>query len=108
MVSARYRAEMDRRNRIQNNRGRNKSRLIEGAVFEDFDPCEVFERDEWYCQLCATEVGRAMRYPDPMSATLDHVKPIAHGGDHTLANSQLSHLVCNVRKRDRWAPTETV
>jgi 5-methylcytosine-specific restriction endonuclease McrA len=36
--------------------------------------------------------------PDPLSASLDHIKPLALLGGHDEDNLQLAHLGCNARK----------
>ncbi len=59
------------------------------------------ERDGWTCGICHEPVDRTLRHPDPMSASHDHVVSLVKGGDHSYANSQLAHLVCNLRKKDR-------
>lgn len=71
------------------------------AVVEEVDRDVVFERDGWVCQLCGDPVNSSIEYPHPMSKSLDHVKPIALGGEHTYENTQLAHLVCNARKGAR-------
>lgn len=71
------------------------------AKVEDFAPREVYERDEWVCQLCRLPIDPAIAWPDSMSPSVDHVVPLAKGGDHSLANVQAAHLGCNSRKRDR-------
>lgn len=58
----------------------------------------VFTRDRWRCHLCGEKVDKRLRWPDPMSASLDHVRPICRGGSHTYFNVRLAHLTCNVRK----------
>lgn len=69
-----------------------------GAMVESFQSEEVYERDGWICGLCLEPVDRELRWPDPMSASLDHVIPLSKGGEHSRANTQLAHLDCNVRK----------
>lgn len=82
---------------------RRKVRLTNNGPSERFTDLEIFERDNWRCQLCGGAVDRTLPYPNPMSASLDHVLPIARGGGHTRKNAQLAHLGCNSRKRDRAA-----
>ena len=42
------------------------------------------------------------KFPDPWSATLDHIVPIAKGGDPAdINNLQLAHLQCNRMKAAR-------
>lgn len=37
-----------------------------------------------------------------MSASIDHVVPMARGGPHLYTNVQCSHWVCNVLKSDSY------
>lgn len=67
-----------------------------GLEYEDIDREIVFERDEYICGLCHLPVDRNLKYPDPMSKSLDHIVPISRGGSHTYDNVQCSHLYCNV------------
>lgn len=59
---------------------------------------EVYERDDWLCGICRTAVDETLTWPDPQSASLDHVVPLSKGGTHTLDNVQCAHLVCNLQK----------
>jgi 5-methylcytosine-specific restriction endonuclease McrA len=43
-------------------------------------------------------VDKRLAWPDPKSASLDHVRPISRGGSHTYFNVQLAHLTCNLKK----------
>lgn len=57
------------------------------------------------CGICGQPVDKSLPYPDPMSATVDHIIPINRGGHPAdLANLQLSHLRCNRAKSDRVPP----
>ena len=71
------------------------------GVVEVIDRLEVFAAGEWVCQLCKTAVDPSLKYPDPLSASLDHIQPLSLGGSHTRANVQLAHLECNVRKSNK-------
>ena len=43
-----------------------------------------------------------LKYPDPMSKTVDHIIPIAKGGHPSdLSNLQLAHRCCNRQKSDK-------
>lgn len=64
----------------------------------------VAERDGWVCRLCNKDVDPALLVPHPLAATLDHVLPLARGGEHTMSNAQLAHFLCNSTKRDTIAP----
>ena len=69
--------------------------------FHNIDPREVFERDSWTCGLCGKRVNRRLKFPNPRSASLDHIIPLSRGGPHTYQNVQLAHLKCNLEKRDQ-------
>lgn len=57
------------------------------------------------CGICGRPVDFSLRYPDPMSKTVDHIIPINRGGHPSdLSNLQLAHLACNLAKSDRVLP----
>lgn len=76
---------------------------LRGAFVEAFDRREIFERDGWVCQICELPIVPTVQWPDPGSASLDHVVPISRGGLHSRANAQAAHLHCNVVKSDKIA-----
>jgi hypothetical protein len=63
---------------------------------EKFESLEIFMRDGWICQLCKKRVNKKLKWPHPMSASLDHIIPVNNGGPHTKVNCQLAHLRCNI------------
>ena len=69
-----------------------------GVAYEPVDKRRVFDRDRWRCGLCRRKVDPLLAYPDPMSASLDHIHPMSLGGAHTHANVHLAHLRCNLDK----------
>lgn len=71
---------------------------LRGGRVESFTAEEIFERDGWRCGICQQRVGRTLEHPHPRSASLDHIIPIAAGGDHVRENVQCAHLGCNSRK----------
>jgi len=74
---------------------------LDGGMYERIDSREIYERDRWRCGLCGKKVNRRLRYPHHLSASLDHIVPIADGGRHVRANVQLAHWICNSRKQHR-------
>lgn len=68
---------------------------------------KVSWRDLWAaggdCGICGELVDATVRWPDPMSGSLDHIVPLARGGAHDPSNVQLAHLRCNIAKRDHTA-----
>lgn len=81
---------------------RRRARLHQ-VTHEDFDRQEIFERDNWVCQICSIPVDRELPYRKPNSPSLDHIVPVARGGAHTRANAQTACLRCNMRKGARVA-----
>jgi hypothetical protein len=55
---------------------------------------KVYERDNYLCRYCNKQLTR-------FTATLDHVTPVAEGGDNTLGNLVTACLDCNSRKNVR-------
>lgn len=74
---------------------------IRGGEVERFSRLEVFARDDWTCGLCDSPVDPTLTFPDPASASLDHIAPVSLGGAHTRANTRLAHLGCNASRGNR-------
>jgi len=55
---------------------------------------KIFERDGYKCRYCGKQLTR-------FTATLDHVKPVAEGGDNSFDNLLTACLDCNSRKQKR-------
>ena len=54
------------------------------------------------CALCGKPVDKTLPFPDPFSATVDHIIPVAKGGHPSaLDNLQLAHLICNQVKSSK-------
>ena len=54
------------------------------------------------CAICGHPVDFSLKYPDPMSACIDHIIPIVKGGHPSdIDNLQLAHLTCNRQKSDK-------
>lgn len=82
-----------------------RAREAGATVVEVFEREQVFERDGWTCQRCGLAVSLDVDALDPTSATVDHVTPLSHGGEHTLNNAQCLCLMCNSIKRDSLTVT---
>lgn len=61
------------------------------------------ERDGDDCQLCQQPIDFTLPYPDPMSRTVDHIRPRSAGGPTTLTNLRLAHWACNNRRGAVWS-----
>ena len=70
-----------------------RARLL-GQWVEHVDHIVVWDRDGGICHICK----------EPAEASdwhLDHVIPLALGGEHSYANTAVSHSICNRRKGAR-------
>ena len=102
MCGSHYALDWGRRNPDRNAAGKARYRARKRDAFvEDVIPLEVFERDGWRCGICGERIPKGARYPDPRSASVDHVIPLSRGGTHEMKNVQATHLLCNALKRDR-------
>jgi 5-methylcytosine-specific restriction endonuclease McrA len=58
------------------------------------------------CGICGKPVDKSLKYPHPMSPTIDHIIPVngpggLKGHPSDLSNLQLAHLTCNRQKSDK-------
>lgn len=72
-----------------------QARVRDAGSYADRD---VFIRDNWVCHLCGEAIDPDLPRTDSMGATIDHVMPLARGGDDSLENVRAAHFLCNVRK----------
>lgn len=84
------------------------TRVKPGAVNVRYSRDEIFERDQWVCYLCGSSVDRTLEFPDPGSASLDHVVTLSRGGDNAPHNVRLAHMGCNWDKNVEDAPETQV
>lgn len=80
---------------------RRRMLMEQASQAEAIAPADVHARDGWTCQLCLLPIDPEVAWPDPMSASVDHVVPLALGGAHSMINVQSAHLSCNSSKGDR-------
>lgn len=67
---------------------------LAAAFVEVVDAKVVFERDKGMCGICMKPIGSDKWH-------VDHITPLAQGGEHSYANSQLAHAKCNQSKGAR-------
>lgn len=58
------------------------------------------------CGICGKPVDKSLKYPDPMSAVIDHIIPVngpggLKGHPSDLSNLQLAHFSCNRQKSNK-------
>lgn len=75
--------------------------LMKDPDAEKIDRDVVGERDGWRCGICRKRVNNSIPWPKPLSPSLDHIVPLSQGGQHTYANSRISHLGCNMQRSNQ-------
>jgi len=78
---------------------RRRARL-QGVPAETVYLSELLEAQRFRCALCRKKIDPKVRFPDPMSASTDHVIPLSQGGTGERANLRAAHMGCNSAKRD--------
>lgn len=61
----------------------------------------LIARDGGDCGLCGESIDLSLKFPHPMSRSVDHILPRSLGGPDELSNYQLAHLGCNSAKKNR-------
>lgn len=69
-----------------------------GKFVEEVSIGVLYERDQGRCGICDKPVTREYQHPHSLSASIDHVRALSKGGEHSYDNTQLAHLGCNSRK----------
>lgn len=81
-----------RRDHRHRRRDRREGRRIHRA--------QILERDGYCCRLCGDPLDLSADVPHPLAPVIDHIVPLALGGEHAQYNVQAAHFLCNSRKRD--------
>lgn len=61
----------------------------------------IHERDGYVCWLCGTPTAKAWSRDNPLSPTIDHVKPRSKGGTDDDDNLRTAHWICNSIRTDQ-------
>jgi hypothetical protein len=59
---------------------------------------DIYRRDGWRCHLCGGRVRRDVHYLHPEAPTIDHLVPVARGGDDVPSNVMCAHRSCNSKR----------
>lgn len=68
---------------------------IEWAFYKTID---IYNKDNGICGICKESVDLNIKHPNPLSPSVDHIKPLIKGGRDIVENLQIAHLGCNLRK----------
>lgn len=80
------------------NRSRKRRALKYGVGHRSYKDSYIFERDGWVCQICGRKINKRLKWPNPLSKSIDHIIPLSKGGNDAPINVQATHLRCNVGK----------
>jgi hypothetical protein len=72
----------------------NCRRIANNAIADKALRLEVFKRDSWRCLQCGSDE----------LLSVDHKKPVVHGGGNELENLQTLCLPCNLKKGSTFKP----
>lgn len=74
-------------------------RIYLAGEYEHIDPMVVLDRDRWTCQLCGVKTPKKLRgTKEKRAPEVDHIVPIARGGQHNYRNVQCACRQCNKSK----------
>lgn len=71
-----------------------KARLRHDQFMERVEPLILLEREDGICGICEKDL-------DPFDFQVDHIVSLRRGGQHSYANTQPAHSLCNQRKYDK-------
>ncbi|AOT23214.1 HNH endonuclease [Mycobacterium phage Taquito] len=61
----------------------------------------IIAKGEPPCHVCGEPIDYQAHHLDPLSFTIDHITPLALGGEDTLDNLGPAHRKCNRDKSDK-------
>jgi len=71
------------------------------AFVELINRKDVFERDNYICQICKQPTLPNVESSHSLFPTVDHIIPLSKGGTHEYSNVQCAHLGCNSSKGNK-------
>lgn len=83
--------------RARNSRRRARQQM---AYIEEVSPAYIYARDGYKCRICGKRLAMTKTVPHPRAPTIDHIIPLAQGGNHQRSNVQAAHFLCNSLKSD--------
>ena len=90
-----------RRNLLRRASSENRRRVrMRGNFVENFSVEELVERDKSICGICG-------KYVSARERSIDHIVPVSANGEHSLRNTRLTHLLCNIARGAGRFPAQT-
>ena len=69
-----------------------------GVYYETVNKGRVFKRDGYRCQLCGKKTRPDYNINHDLYPNIDHIVPLALGGEHSYKNTQCLCRACNIAK----------
>lgn len=92
----------EQRSAKRRHRALRDARKRNGALTEGFDPLAVLRRDGWRCYICGVSTPQHLRGTWENNAPeVDHIIPLAAGGEHSMRNTACACRRCNAAKGAR-------
>ena len=101
------RRESRRRHKKKHGRNHRQRCRKYGAPYTKIRELDIYERDNWTCQICGCELRRDWDANDQRSRTIDHIIPLSLGPlgpGHVPSNVRACCHGCNTRKSDSIEP----
>jgi hypothetical protein len=88
------------KNRASSVRGRVRHGKAKAAV-NRISVTECWQRDGGKCQICEKSIRLDVKWPNPLSMSVDHIVPLSKGGTDEESNVRAAHLGCNSRRGNK-------
>jgi hypothetical protein len=76
-----------------------RARKLQAPVVEKIDRAAIIARDRSICHICG-------RHVSPAEMSLDHLIPLALGGEHSARNLSVAHILCNKKRGKGYLPAQ--
>lgn len=90
--------ECKRRRNQDYNAAKNHKRRARGPLVS---LSELVQARGERCHICRRKVDLSLSGLHKMGPTIDHILPVSMGGTNEIANLNLAHRICNVRRSNR-------
>jgi hypothetical protein len=84
--------DLDQRIRFRFRHGKAKERP------KGLSPRQIYNNSNGMCGICGDSIDWSLKWPHPMSMSVDHIVPLSRGGDDSESNLRASHLRCNCQR----------